>query len=243
MRELFKPMRNRVKAIVVGALIIMPMPLLAANSLSLGVTLNGAEWSGDNGSGRSSFSSTEGGQFGLSANVNLDKFYVGISLQGGDYSFSSNAPDQFTSSGTVTAADTKVEHGDFDLLAGYYFWPRVSLFVDLKGSGSKWKNNGYEQNFGGLGIGVSAYHPLNRDWLLFGTLGFVNGDLKENDKSTLGDGRSRALTFGGVYSIAADQHLNFGLRLRRFDFDFDDGNEQNYTLNGIFVGYTHIIEW
>lgn len=219
-------------------------PLLQAeNSVSLGVTLNGARWSGDNGSGRSTFSSTEGGQFGLSANVNLDRLYLGLSLQGGEYSFNGDAPDQFTAAGPVTASDTPVKHSDFDLLAGYYFWPRVSLFVDLKGAGSRWQNNGYEQSFGGLGLGVSGYHPINQNWLLFGSLGFVGGSIKDNDDSDLGDGRSRSLVLGAVYSIEKDQHLNFGFRFRKYRFDFDDGNHQDYTLNGIFLGYTHIFRW
>ena len=243
MKKHFIRIINTIRVLTLLVMAAISFSLQADNSVSLGVTLNGAEWSGDNGSGRSTFSSTEGGQFGLSANVKLDRFYVGISLQGGDYSFNSDAPDQFTSNGAVTASDTKVKHSDFDLLAGYYFWPQVSLFVDLKGSASKWENNGYEQNFGGLGLGVSAYHPLNQDWLLFGTLGFVNGEIKDKDVSNLGDGKSRALTLGSVYTLDKNQHLNFGFRFRKYRFDFDDGNQQNYTLNGIFVGYTHIFRW
>lgn len=232
-----------VSAFILWIVFSLPSSLLAGNSVSLGVTLNGAEWSGDNGSGRSSFSSTEGGQFGLSANVNLDKFYVGISLQGGEYDFNANAPDQFASNGTVAVSGTKVKHSDFDLLAGYYFWPRVSFFVDLKGAGNKWNSNGYEQSFGGLGLGVSAYHPVSNDWLLFGSLGFVNGEVEERDKSAIGDGKSRSLILGSVYSLNTNQHFNFGFRFRKYRFDFDDGNHQDYTLNGIFVGYTHIFSW
>lgn len=234
---------NKTRALFFALLFLAPISLLADTSVSLGVSLNGARWSGDNGSGRSSFSSTEGGQFGLSANLKIDRFYAGISLQGGEYSFNSGAPDQFTSGGAVAVSDTKVEHSDFDLLAGYYFWPQVSLFVDLKGAGSRWTTNNYEQNFGGLGIGVSAYQPLQNDWLLFGTLGFVNGDVEETGSLVVGDGTSRALTLGGVYSLEKNQHLNVGLRFRKYRFDFDDGNQQDYTLNGIFVGYTHIFSW
>ncbi len=236
--------RPEVRIFIFLMIFLSPFSLKANNSVSLGVTLNGAEWSGDNGSGRSTFSSTEGGQFGLSANVNMDRFYVGISMQGGEYSFDSDdAPDQFTSRGVLAVSEAKVEHSDFDLLAGYYFWPQVSLFVDLKGAGSKWKNNGYQQNFGGLGLGVSAYHPLNQDWLLFGSLGFVNGEVKDDDVSDLGEGKSRALILGSVYTLDKDQHLNFGFRFRKYRFDFDDGNRQDFTLNGIFVGYTHIFRW
>ena len=243
MKKFFNLFHVIIKTLACFMMLFSPFSLQADNSLSLGVTLNGAVWSGDNGSGRSTFSSTEGGQFGLSANVNLDRFYVGISLQGGNYSFDSDAPDQFTSNGAVTAQNTDVEHSDFDLLGGYYFWPQVSLFVDLKGAGSKWKNNGYEQNFGGLGLGVSAYHPLNQDWLLFGTLGFVNGKIKDDAVSNLGDGKSGALTLGSAYSIAKNHQLNFGFKYRIYRFDFDDGNRQDYTLNSIFVGYAHILRW
>jgi len=230
-------------ALVLCTLIFIPFNLQADNSVSLGVTLNGAEWSGDNGSGRSSFSSTEGGQFGLSANVNLDQFYVGLSIQGGEYNFSSDAPDQFTSKGTVTVRDANVEHNDFDLLAGYYFWPQVSLFVDLKSATSKWKDNGYEQKLTGLGIGVSGFHPVAQNWLLFASFGLVNGNIEDNDVSNLGRGNNSALTLGAVYSIEKNQHLNFGLKFRKYNFDYDDGNTQDYTLNSLFVGYTHVIDW
>ncbi len=234
---------RKTSLIVVGLVLLFPFHLQADNSVSLGVTLNGAEWSGDNGPGRSSFSSTEGGQFGLSANVRLDKFYVGVSLQGGNYDFGSDAPDQFTSNGVATANNTEVKHTDLDILAGYYFWPQVSLFVDLKGAGSRWKSNDYKQSYGGLGLGVSAFHPLNTDWILFGSLGFVNGEVKDNDVSNLGDGKSSALIVGSAYTIEKNQHLNFGFRFRKYDFDFDDGNQQDFPLNGIFVGYTHTFRW
>ena len=236
-------LHKRFNFVFVSLALLVPFHVQADNSVSLGVTLNGAEWSGDNGPGRSSFSSTEGGQFGLSANVRLDKFYVGISIQGGDYDFGSDAPDQFTSNGVATASNTEVEHADLDILAGYYFWPQVSLFIDLKGAGSRWKNNGYEQSFGGLGLGVSAFHPLNADWILFGSLGFVNGEVKDDDVSDLGDGKSSSLIVGSAYTIEENQHLNFGLRFRKYDFDFDDGNQQDFTLNGVFVGYTHTFRW
>lgn len=234
---------SRVSLLVLLVTMFTSPLLRAENTVSLGVTLNGAKWSGDNGSGRSTFSSTEGGQFGLSANVNLDRLYLGISLQGGEYSFNGDAPDQFTAAGAVSASGTAVKHSDFDLLAGYYFWPRVSLFVDLKGASSRWQNNGYEQSFGGLGIGVSAYQPINQKWLFFGSLGFVGGGIEDSDKAELGDGRSRSLVAGGVYSIEKNQHLNFGFRFRKFRFDFDDGNSQDYTMNGVFLGYTHIFRW
>ena len=230
-----------VAALLLALLLVSPTIGHAAKSIALGVSLNGAGWEGDNGSGRSDFESDRGGQFGLSFNFRNDNFYTGLTLQGGDYTFDSDAPDQFTSNGVLAVSDTEVEHSDFDLLVGYYFWPQVSLFADLKVAHSDWKNNGYEQAFIGIGFGVSGFHVINDDWLLFGSLGFVNGDVDDDDSSgDHGDGDSSALTFGAVYQIDKDNSINFGVKWRRYLLDFDDGNEQDYTLNGLFVGYNHV---
>lgn len=212
----------------------------AAQSLSVGATVNGSSWEGDNGAGNSDFESDRGGQFAASINYRVDKFYTGLNLQGGSYDFGSDAPSQFASNGTATSSDTKVEHSDFDLLAGYYFWPNISLFLDLKVTHSEWRDTGYEQAFSGLGFGVSGFHPLNDKWLLFGSFGFVNGEIDDNDDSSShGDGTSTALVGGAVYRLDQANTFNFGLKLRNYDFEFDDGNEQEYSLNGLFFGYNH----
>lgn len=206
----------------------------------MGVTINGSNWKGDNGSGNSDFESDRGGQLAASINYRVNKFYTGLNLQGGTYVFDSDAPSQFASNGTATSRDVKVEHSDFDLLAGYYFWPNISLFLDLKVTHSKWRDTGYEQAFGGLGLGVSGFHPINDKWVLFGSFGFVNGDIDDDDdRSSHGDGQSSALVGGAVYRLDKSNTLNFGLKLRNYEFDFDDGNKQDYSLNGLFFGYNH----
>lgn len=215
----------------------------AAKSLSLGLTLNGSTWEGDNGPGNSDFESDSGGQFGASITYRVNKFYTGLNLQGGTYDFDSDAPTQFTSEGVLAARDDEVEHSDFDLLFGYYFWQNVSLFVDLKVTHSEWRDTGYEQAFAGLGVGVSGFIPIDDKWLLFGSLGFVNGDIDDDDgSSNHGDGSSSALSGGAVYRLDKANTLNFGLKFRSYDFDFDDGNEQEYTINGLFFGYTHTFD-
>ena len=224
-------------------ILLTPASSYASGAVTLGVTLNGSNWKGDNGSGNSSFESSEGGQFGLSANYRVENFYTGISVQGGDYDFNGVAPDQFTNAGVTSVNNTKVAHSDIDILFGYYFWPRVSIFMDLKGVGSKWANNGYLQTFGGLGFGASGFYPLNKNWLLFGTAGFVNGDIKDDDVAVIGSGNSKALTLGGVYTLQKNHYLNVGIKFRKYTFDYDDGNDQEYTLNGLFVGYNYVISW
>lgn len=214
----------------------------ADSHVSLGLVLNGSGWNGDNGSGRSDFDSNEGGQFGFRASYTLDRLYFGLSLQGGDYQFNDAAPTQFTSGGELTASNVKLTHSDFDLLAGYYFWERVSLFLDLKSAGSEWQNNGYKQSFSGLGIGVSGFNPLSHKWTLYGSWGVVGGTIKQGDSTELGDGRSTALVLGANYTLSKNNYLNMGLKIRNYKFDYDDGNQQDYSINGLFVGYNHVFE-
>lgn len=231
--------------LLVATFLLLPITYSAAHAdsnISLGVMLNGSGWDGDNGSGRGDFNSDEGGQFGLSASYTRDRLYVGLSLQGGDYQFNGNAPTQFTSSGEVTTRNIKVSHSDFDLLAGYYFWDRVSLFLDLKAVGSEWLNNNYKQNFSGLGLGVAGFNPLNEKWTLYGSWGFVGGAIKQGDSTELGDASSTALVIGANYTLSRNNYLNMGLRFRNYEFDYDDGNQQDYSINGLFVGYNHVFE-
>ncbi len=232
------------KKIYIGGLIVLlSFSVQAQQNLSLGVVLNGSGWSGDNGQGSSSFSSDKGGQFGMSISYSMNKFYTGLSIQGGEYQFDKTGPEQFSSTGNLPTQSVKVKHSDFDLLAGYYFWPKVSLFVDLKAVGSRWLNNDYEQNFSGLGFGVSGYHPLNEKWTLYGSWGFVGGKIRETDKTELGDGVSNALIVGANYTLSKNDRISMGLKVRNYTFDYDDGSEQEYSLNGLFAGYNHVFSF
>ena len=214
----------------------------AEGNFNLGVVLNGTGWNGDNGPGRSDFNSDKGGQFGLSLSYSQDRFYTGLSLQGGEYQFENSGPDQFTSAGNLATSNIKVEHSDFDLLAGYYVWEKVSVFVDLKSVISKWLNNNYEQSFSGLGFGVSGYKPLDDKWILYASWGFVGGKIKETDNQELGDAVSNSLSFGGSYTLTANDRINVGIKVRNYVFDYDNGAEQEYSLNGLFFGYNHVFE-
>lgn len=212
----------------------------AGERITLGVKLLGAGWQGDNGSVSSSYNSDEGGQLGFSASYLVDKFYTGISLQKGNYNFSGTAPDQFTQGGRVSSSNVEIEHEEFDLLAGYYFWQKVSLFLDLKGVTNAWSNDGYEQNFGGLGFGGSTYITFNNKWTGFSSAGFVaNGDIKDANKVKVGEGRSGAIDFVAIYRLAQNSTINMGLKFRNYRFEYLDATKQDYSINALFVGYNH----
>lgn len=212
----------------------------ASQRVTLGVKLLGAGWKGDNGSGGTSFESSEGGQLGINAAYQNNNFYTGLSLQSGEYSFDDDAPDQFTTSGRVATSNEKVRQNDLDLLAGYYFWPKVSFFLDLKGVGNRWQSNGYEQSFGGLGLGITAHTPINQNWTIFGSLGFIgNGVVNDGDKNKVGDGKSSALEIGSVYSFNKHNSINMGLKFRSYNLKYSDGSNQDYSVNALFVGYNY----
>ncbi len=219
-------------------IVIFSSSLVAGQRLILGAKLLGAGWQGSNADG-SKFSSDNGGQLGGNIAWQVDKFYAGLSLQSGNYDFTGTAPDQFTLNGGVPVGSDQVQQSEMDLLVGYYFWSQVSVFMDIKSVSNLWKSNQYEQNFGGLGLGVSGFSPLNKSWTLFATLGFVSGDLKDNNKKNIGDGTSTALEVGVVYAMAKNNSLNFGLKFRNYEFKSNAGFQQSYDINALFVGYTH----
>jgi len=214
-------------------------PALADEKISIGVKLLGASWQGDNGSGANDFESTNGGQIGFNIAYSIDRFYAGLNLQGGNYKFDNIAPDQFNTTGRVPVASATVRQNDFDLLVGYYFWPQVSIFADIKAVGNNWSNNSYEQNFSGLGLGISGFVPQNDHWTLFGSFGFIaNGDIKDTNENKVGDGSSTALELGALYRVDDANHINMGIKFRNYAFEHINNTEQDYSVNALFVGYT-----
>jgi hypothetical protein len=212
----------------------------ADERITLGVKLLGAGWSGDNGGVSSSFDSNEGGQLAFSASYTLENFYAGISLQNGKYKFDGSAPDQFTPSARVSSSNVEIEQRELDLLAGYYFWETVSLFVDIKGVSNTWSSSSYKQNFGGLGFGASGYMPINASWTGYGSVGFVGrGEIKDENKVKVGDGSSGALEIGAVYRMTPSSSINMGLKFRNYKLEYLTNTTQDYSINALFVGYNH----
>ena len=233
-----KPNRLIIPALIIG--LGLSQTVSAEQRLSLGVKLLAAGWEGDNGSSLSEFESDRGGQLAFNIAYSNDRFYTGLNLQGGNYDFTNRAPDQFNSTGRVPVGTARVEQNDFDLLFGYYIWPRVSIFADIKAVGNRWSNNGYEQNFVGLGLGISGYFPQGDDWTIYGSLGVVGeGDIKDRNDTVVGEGSSSALEVGLVRKLDANNFLNMGAKFRNWAFEHNNGTSQDYSVNALFFGYTH----
>lgn len=214
--------------------------LASEPKFTLGVKLLGAGWQGDNGGVSDKFNSDEGGQLALSASFSRDKFYTGISIQGGNYTFNSSAPDKFTPSGRISNSNVEIKQQEMDLLAGYYVWSNVSLFADIKVVSNTWSDDSYKQNFSGLGLGASGFIPLAGQWTGFATVGFIfSGEIKDDNKSKVGDGNSSALELAAIYRLSDVNSLNMGIKFRNYSFEYLDNSSQDYSVNALFFGYNH----
>lgn len=221
-------------------LLILSNPLSAEQRLVLGAKWLGAGWQGSNASG-SQFNSDKGSQFGLNMAWQNGGFYTGLNLQSGNYNFTDTAPDQFRRAGSLPVGTDQIKQSEMDLLLGYYVWPRISVFVDIKSVTNQWQLNDYNQNFAGLGLGISGFNPVNKNWTLFGSLGFVSGEIKDDSNYKVGDGISSALEMGLVYTLSKDNYLSFGLKFRNYDLQSNRGDAQNYDINALFIAYSHAI--
>ena len=223
----------------------------AQHSLGLGVKLLGSTWQGENEDTNTEFKSSNGGQFGLNLVYQYKRFYTGVNFQGGEYKFKDDAPDKIYEIGKEPSDDVKINRAEADMLVGYYFWPKVSLFLDLKSITNDWKDDdpdteNYATNFIGLGLGVSGFIPLGEKWMLFGSFGLVpNGTIrvvKGDDKGEIGNGDSGALEFGAIYHFNRNNRLNFGLKSQWQNYEFDNAarSEQRHQVGSLFIGYNYL---
>ncbi|MCG6969799.1 MAG: hypothetical protein LJE85_08545 [Gammaproteobacteria bacterium] len=258
---------NKINAnhVIAGCLLLAASAVAPAahaqHSLGLGVKLLGSNWKGENVESGNDFESTSGAQLGFNLVYQYNRFYTGFNFQGGDYKFKDDAPDQisknddvYTTTSLQPGEDAKINRGEADILVGYYFWPKVSLFLDLKSITNEWKDGdpdteNYATQFVGLGLGVSGFIPLNDQWMLFGSFGLVpSGKVRQTkggDNDDIGDGNSGALEFGGIFHFNRSNRLNFGLKSQWQTYKFDDParSEQKHQVGSLFIGYNYIFQF
>ena len=206
-------------------------------NVSVSASLQPSTWEGKNLNGGTSFDAT-GNALQLNLNISKGLFYGGLSFQGAEYDFTNGAPNKVSKTVSVQDDDATIKRGEFDLVFGYYIIPQMSLFIDFKTIENNWENDAYSLRYKGAGLGVNGYHPLNKDWLLIGSIGFMGLDIKANGDS-IGDGKGSALTIGALYKI--NQRANFSIRLKaqHNEYDFDQGSEQEHDIAGLVFGISY----
>jgi len=204
---------------------------------SFGVTVQPSRWTGDNKDGGTSFDTTAS-QLQLNFRVRKDNYYGGLGFQGAKYDFTDGAPNKVDKIVSIRDDDATIERGELDAVFGYYFWPQVSLFVDLKNITNKWKGDSYSLKYNGLGFGVSGYNPITSDWTFFGSLGFVSMNIIA-DGSSIGDGKGSALVLGLQYSLTTKDSISISLKSQHNEYSFDEGSKQDHQIGGFVIGYSH----
>lgn len=215
-------------------------------SISIGARIFASGWEGENElSSTSRFDADDGGALGFRVVLQKGRFYGGASFQGGEYSFVNGSPDRISGAplpgGSVTDSRATIKRGEVDLLFGYYFWERVSLFVDIKNVSNEWAEENYSLDYHGLGAGVSGFWPLNEQWTLFGTFGIVPLTI-EADNNEIGDGVGSAIEVGLVYRMLERTTLVLSLRNQHQEYEFDNGAQQTHDIGGLAVGINHRFE-
>jgi len=208
-------------------------------NVSFGVSLQPSRWEGDNKNGGSSFDTTAT-QLQLNLNISKGKYYGGLGFQGAEFDFSGGAPNKVNKTVSVQDDNATIGRGEFDLVFGYYFWSQVSLFLDLKSITNNWKGDNYSLRYEGLGFGVSGFNPINDDWTFFGSLGFINLNIRA-DGDAIGDGKGSALVVGMQYKISDGNNFTISLKSQHNEYEFDQGSKQDHQIGSLVFGYSHTL--
>lgn len=222
---------------LITGLLLASAPLWAESTTqySLGAKLLSATWKGENPDGKT-FES-QSGQLSLEGKLQHQRWFGGLTLQGGQFEFNGTAPERHTNPLPPSTDSVKIKRGEVDLVAGYYFWPRVSLFLDVKNVANTWVKDDYKVEYTGLGLGVSGYHPLSETWSLFGSFGLVPMNIKA-DGEDIGKATRSALNVGFLYRFSARANFTIGLQSQTQTNDYDDGTEQTQHVGALVFGVT-----
>ena len=227
-------------SVVLSAGQFIPCSVMAEDGgLSFSYRVIGGGYSGQNTTSGTEFQSDEGNQSALSMAYQSGNFYTGLSLQGGQYTFTRQAPDQVTPAGTKQVSNDKVTHSEIGLIFGYYIIPNVSVYFGIKGVSDTWESNQHQQEFAGGGLGVSGYKAITPNWAVYGSIAWISsGELKYNGEK-YGEGTSRSVDIGGLYKFTQSHRLIFGIKRSVYHYKYDSGDEQDHYIGGGFVGYSY----
>ncbi len=228
-----------ISGIFLGLVSLAPVGADEPLDLVVGGRLLFSTWEANNNDG-SKFDA-ENNQFGLNITLHKNRWYGGLNLQSGEYEFRSGAPDLVDANSSISDTSANIERGEADIFIGYYFWDHVSLFLDIKSVTNNWKDFDYSLNYSGLGTGVTVFYPLNDNWTLYGSLGFVPLTI-EADSNEIGDGEGSALEVGALFSISQFSNLTLSLKNQHQEYNFDNGDEQSHDIGGLMVGYNYRFE-
>lgn len=204
----------------------------------IGGRIQFSTWEGDN-SGNSPDFDSDATLAAATIRYQRGRFYTGGNIQGGRFTFNNGAPDQHKDNNSTTSdSSVTINRGELDLIAGYYFWPQVSLFLDIKGVSNEWEDKDYSADYAGIGFGVTGFVPLPNNWIFYASLGFVPLKI-ETKGSNIGDGDGSSLELGASYTIDYHHGVSIGLKAQTQEYSFNNGKKQTHHLGGLVVAYNY----
>ena len=204
---------------------------------SLGGKLHFAGWSGDNDATATDFEANAR-QLRLNARLSKGRFYTGLGLQGASFKFKDDAPDMVNKTTVTPASDVTVNRGESDLIVGYYFFERVSFFLDLKSISLDYENQDYKLTSSGLGFGANGYAPLNPQWLFYWSVGvFSLGADHKGD--SIGNTKGSGTELGFLYRVSPQFNFSISLKGQNTKYEFDQGSEQTHRTGGLALGASY----
>lgn len=213
--------------------------------LGIGGRIQFTTWKGDNNGNSPDFES-DATMAAVNIRYQRGRFYTGASIQGGNFSFNDGAPDQHKEDkSTTTDSSVTINRGELDLIAGYYFWSQVSLFLDIKAVGNQWKDKDYQADYVGVGMGITAFAPLPNNWTFYASFGFVplkietSGNNIGDGGGSIGDGDGSSLELGSSYTIDTHHSVSIGIKAQTQEYNFNNGKKQTHHLGGLVVGYNY----
>jgi len=225
------------KRLVISTILLLSTTTFAhaAVKFNLSVKLMDTTWSGNNSTQTENFK-TKSTQGAWGVGMQINRLYARIAVQGANFEFSDPAPNQETETTSTIDNDVTIEHGESDIIVGYYFWPKISLFADIKSVVNKRQGSNYEMAYSGLGVGVSGFHPIKQKWMIYVSSGLLLPFSVESNDKNIGEGAGFAFDGGISYTITKKFRVYLGLKIQYHELKFDNGNTQKHSRNGLYNG-------
>lgn len=223
-------------SLIIGTFVALVYhPLQAETRLSVSAKVIPSTWSGSNHINQEADFKAKANQLSLGVGLQRDRWYGSLSAQGGKFEFDTPAPQIVKKNSKESVNDVSVTQGELDLVLGYYFWPSISLFTDIKNITNEWQDKNHRINYGGLGFGISGFRQLEPNWILFGSIGLVRLSINTGGEN-IGTGVGSALELGLSYRLADSTNLSFGIKSHSQELRFDFGETQTHHRGGLFLG-------
>ena len=225
------PIFSFLMLVMLHSTILMAEPLVFTPEIDVQLT----SWQGENVTDAETYDA-DAGMLAIQLKLHKDRWYTGLAFKGGEFEFTGTAPRREDGATSGSATET-VTRGEFDLVAGYYFWDRVSLFVDIKASSNTWISDDHQVSYGGLGFGITAYRPYSDSWLFYGSFGVVPLTAKVDD-AEVGSGEGSSLEFGALRRLGNNMNLLISIKSQSQNIDYDGGDKQQSQIGGLNIGFS-----